>query len=160
MKRRTLLNLAVTATSLSPFYRVQLTAAAREFPPQSPASLRQIARVVLPSTLGTRGSDDQVENLAKWIREYREGAEMDHGYGRPRVRYLPPSPVDTYVTQIQEIDAAAQQKGQTFHRLDRETQRAILDDAFKKAEVTAMPSRPAGRHVVADLMALFTGLSR
>ena len=34
----------------------------------------------------------------------------------------------------------------TYHR------RALLDEAFKAAEVRNLPSRPDGRHVVADLM--------
>jgi hypothetical protein len=155
MKRRTLLNLAVTATTLSPFYRVRLTTAVKEFPAESLASLRRIARAVLPSALGPRGADDQVEALARWVREYREGAEMDHGYGRPRVRHMPPTPVEAYVTQIEEIDAAALRHGQTFDRLDRETQRGILDEAFKRADVAALAARPTGRHVVADLMTLY-----
>lgn len=155
MKRRTLLNFAAAATTLSPFYRVRLAAAVKEFPTESLASLRRIARVVLPSALGSKGADEQVERLARWVREYREGAEMDHGYGRPRVRYVPPSPVDAYVRQIEEIDAAARVMGQPFDHLDRETQRALLGKSLEKAEADALPPRPAGRHVVADLMALY-----
>ena len=155
MKRRTLLNLAVTATALSPFYRLRLAAAMKEFPAESLASLRRIARVVLPSTLGVSGADEQVERLARWVREYREGAEMDHGYGRPRVRYMPSSPVEAYVKQIEEIDAAARLKSEALDRLDRDTQREILQRVLEKAGADALPPRPAGRHVVADLMALY-----
>lgn len=155
MDRRTLLNLAVTATALSPFYRLPLVAATEEFPQESLASLRRIARAVLPSTLGPKGADEQVERLAVWVREYREGAEMDHGYGRPRVRYMPASPNERYVSQIDEIDRASVAKGNPFDQLDREVQRGILAEAFTRAGVDTLPRRPAGGHVVADLMALY-----
>jgi hypothetical protein len=155
MNRRTLIQYALTATTLSPFYRVRLRAAIQEFPAESLASLRRIARVVLPTTLGSAGTDAQVERLARWVREYRDGAELDHGYGRPRVRYAPASPVNAYVKQIEEIDEAARAKGALLDRLDRDTQRAIINDALTKAGADALPARPAGRHVVADLMAVY-----
>jgi hypothetical protein len=155
MKRRTLIKHALTATTLAPLYRVRLRAAVAEFPADSLASLRRIARVVLPATLGPSGADAQVEHLARWVREYREGAEMDHGYGRPRMRYAAASPIEAYVKQIEEIDASARAKGASFDRLDRDTQRAILEDGLKKAGADALPARPAGRHVVADLMAVY-----
>jgi transposase-like protein len=155
MKRRTLISFALRATTLAPFCSVRLAAAIQEFPTGSLASLRRVARVVLPSALGARGVDDQVEQLARWVREYREGAELDHGYGRPRVRYAPPSPVELYVKQLEEIDAAAREKGRRFDRLEPETQRTLLDQSLKKAGADALPARPAGRHVVADLMTLY-----
>jgi len=39
--------------------------------------------------------------------------------------------------------------------LDHETRRALLDAAFTKAGVRQLPPRPAGQHVVADLMAFY-----
>jgi hypothetical protein len=155
MRRRTLINLALRATTLAPFYNLRLAAAVREFPPESLASLRRVARVVLPSELGARGADDQVERLARWVREYREGAELDHGYGRPRIRFAPASPVETYVKQIEALDAAARAQGGPFERLSRDAQRAIIDASLEAAGVDALPPRPAGRHVVADLMAVY-----
>jgi hypothetical protein len=155
MNRRTLIKYALAATTVSPFYTLRLKAALQEFPADSLASLRRIARVVLPATLGAAGADAQVERLARWVREYREGAELDHGYGNPRVRYAPASPVDAYVKQIEEIDQAARAKGALLDRLDRDTQRAILNEALTKAGVDTLPGRPTGRHVVADLMAVY-----
>ena len=153
MNRRSLIKLALTGTALSPFVRLGLAAAVQEFGAESVAILRRVARFVLPGELGVRGADAQVEAFAKWVREYREGAELEHGYGRPRIRYAPPSPVETYSAQLRAIDTAARAKGQSFERLDREAQRAILDVSFKAAEVDELPPRPMGRHVVADLMA-------
>jgi len=153
VNRRSVIQLALTATALSPFVRLRLAAALQEFGPESVAILRRIARAVLPGELGTRGSDEQVERFAEWVRAYREGAELEHGYGRPRIRYAPPSPVETYAAQLREIEAAARAKQQPFDALDREAQRAILDASLKAAGVEDLPGRPMGRHVVADLMA-------
>jgi hypothetical protein len=155
MNRRTLITWAATATSLGPFHRLRLSAALQEFPPESVVVLRSVARAVLPAALGARGIDQQVERFARWVREYRAGAQMDHGYGQPRLRYAPPSPVDTYIAQLEELNAAARAKGQTLDRLDRETQRTLLDAALKEANVDSLPPHPAGKHVVADLMALY-----
>ena len=153
MNRRSLIKLALTATALSPWWSLRLPAAVQEFGPESVAILRRIARAVLPGELGLRGVDTQVERFAEWVRAYREGAELEHGYGRPRIRYAPPSPVPTYLAQLRELDTAARAKGQPFDVLDRETQRALLDASFKVAGVEDLPGRPTGRHVVADLMA-------
>lgn len=153
MNRRSLIKLALTATALSPLWPLRLVAAVQEFGPESVAILRRIARTVLPAELGVRGVDDEVERFAEWVRGYREGAQLEHGYGRPRIGYAPPSPVPTYLAQLRELDAAARAKGQPFEMLDRETQRAILDTSFTAAEVEELPGRPAGRHVIADLMA-------
>ena len=153
MNRRSLIKLALTATALSPLWSLRLTAAVQEFGPDSVAILRRIARAVLPGELGVRGVDSEVERFAEWIRGYRAGAELEHGYGRPRIRYAPPSPIPTYLSQLRELDTAAREKGQPFDTLDREAQRAILDASFTAAGVADLPARPAGRHVVADLMA-------
>ena len=153
MNRRSLIKLALTGTALSPFVRLGLTAAVQEFGTESVAILRRVGRVVLPGELGVRGVDEQVEGFARWVREYREGAELEHGYGRPRIRHAPPSPAATYAVQLQDIDKAARAKGQPFERLDREIQRAVLETSFKAAGVADLPARPTGRHVVADLMA-------
>jgi hypothetical protein len=153
VNRRSLIKLVLTATAMSPFLRVRLAAALQEFGSESVAVLRRVARIVLPGELGVRGADEQVERFAAWVREYREGAELEHGYGRPRIRYAPPSPIETYAAQLREIDAAARAKGQPFDMLDREAQRAILDASLKAEGVEELPGRPMGRHVVADLMA-------
>jgi hypothetical protein len=153
VNRRSLIKLALTGTALSPFVRLGLSAAVQEFGVESVTILRRVARIVLPGEIGVRGADEQVERFAKWVREYRAGAELEHGYGRPRIRYAPPSPVEIYAAQLREIDTVARAKGQPLDTLDRETQRAILDASFKAAGVEDLPARPMGRHVVADLMA-------
>ena len=153
MNRRSLIKLTFASAALSPFVRVRLAAAIQEFGSDSVAILRRVARVVLPAELGVRGVDAEVERFAEWVRGYRAGAELEHGYGRPRIRYAPASPIETYAAQLRDIDAAARAKGQPIESLEREAQRAILDASFKAAGIEELPARPIGRHVVADLMA-------
>ena len=80
---------------------------------------------------------------------------MSHGYGHPRLQKSGPSPVPAYVAQLATLDADARAKGGRWPTLDVETRRALLDAALKKAGVKALPPRPMGQHVAADLMAFF-----
>ena len=68
-----------------------------------------------------------------------------------------------YVRQLAALEAEAlrhssgqaRAKGGRWAALDLETRRALLDAAFAQAGVRALPPRPAGQHVVADLMAFY-----
>ena len=60
-----------------------------------------------------------------------------------------------FVAQLAALDADARARGGRWQALDVETRRALLDAAFTKAGVKALPQRPTGQHVVADLMAFY-----
>jgi hypothetical protein len=150
-----LIRCAAALAGLWPFRGLRAWAQTPALPPESLATLRAMAGMVLPAALGPAGIDEQVRRFADWVRDYRPGAPLDHGYGQPRLRYAPPSPVETYVRQLRELDAAVRATGATPDRAHRETWRTLLDAALKDAGVDALPSRPAGRHVAADLMALY-----
>jgi len=66
-----------------------------------------------------------------------------------------PTPVPGYLAQLTALERDARSAGGAWASLDREKQRAILDAAFNKAGVRALPPRPSGQHVVADLMAFY-----
>jgi hypothetical protein len=65
------------------------------------------------------------------------------------------SPVPGYVAQLAALGAEARARGGRWPALDPETRRSLLDAAFTKAGVRALPPRPVGQHVVADLMAFY-----
>ena len=65
------------------------------------------------------------------------------------------SPVPGYVAQLASIAAAARARGGRFGSLPLDARRALLDEALKAANVTQLPSRPSGGHVVSDLMAFY-----
>jgi len=159
MKRRTALQWMASALAALPFARVGVRAQAGELTDEAIATLRDIGHTVLPASLGATGIDAAVDRFVAWTGGYREGVPLAHGYGRPRLRLTPASPAPRYVTQLAAIDRAARAHGDRFGALDLETRRAVLDEALAAADVRSLPRRPAGQHVVADLMGHYYGSS-
>jgi hypothetical protein len=151
MKRRTLLQWLASSAASWPLLRVSLRA--DELPADHVFVLRDVAATVLPSAIGRKGQDDAVDNFLKWIREYKEGVALSHGYGEPRLVKSGPTPAPGYSKQIIALQQAAQARGGRFGALPIETRRELLDAALNAAEVRNLPARPDGKHVVADLMA-------
>ena len=151
MKRRTLLQWLGSAAASWPLMRVELRA--DELPADQVTVLRDVAATVLPSSIGSKGQNDAVDNFLRWIREYKEGVALSHGYGDPRLVKSGPSPAPNYTKQLIALQRDAQSRGGRFGALPIETRRELLDAAFKSAEVRNLPGRPDGKHVVADLMA-------
>jgi len=119
------------------------------------ALLRALAGVVLPSGLGPDGLNAAVERFTVWGREYKAGAEMSAGYGVTQIRVLPPDPSASYPEQLEDMQRRAKERGRSFAELYAGTQRAILQAALAEAGVEALPRRPDGRHIAADLMSHF-----
>jgi hypothetical protein len=155
MKRRTLLQWTAALAGVMPFQRLKVFAQPRELTPQAIAALHEIAPTVLPSALGTERVRSVVERFAAWTRGYREGVPLAHGYGHPRLVRSGPTPVPAYLAQLTALEADARAAGGRWSALDPEKRRAILDAALSKSGVRGLPPRPAGQHVVADLMAFY-----
>ncbi len=154
MKRRTALQwIAALATSAAAL-PVRLFAQPRELTAESIATLQQIATFALPSSLGAAGIRDTADRFVGWTRGYREGVALAHGYGHPRLQKSGASPVPAYIAQLAALESDARSRG-GWAALDVESRRALLDAAFMKAGVRNLPARPAGQHVVADLMAFY-----
>jgi hypothetical protein len=115
--------------------------------------LKDIAGTVLPSAIGRKGHDAAVDGFLTWIREYKEGVALSHGYGEPRLVKSGATPAPGYARQIAAMQQAAQSRGGRFGALPLEVRRELLDAAFKAADLRNLPGRPDGKHVVADLMA-------
>jgi hypothetical protein len=155
MRRRTLLQWIATLPALLSVRPLRLLAQPRELTPDAIAELHEIAPTVLPSTLGAAGVRAITDKFVAWTRGYREGVALAHGYGHPRLQKSGPSPVPGYVAQLSALADEAKAKGARWTALDLDTRRALLDAAFVKAGVRNLPPRPAGQHVVADLMAFY-----
>jgi hypothetical protein len=155
MKRRTLLQWTAALAGSLPFQRLKLLAQPRELTPQAIAALHDIAPTVLPSALGAARVRGVVDRFVAWTRGYREGVPLAHGYGHPRLVRSGASPVPAYLAQLHALEADARTAGGRWSALDAERRRAILDAAFTKAGVRGLPPRPAGQHVVVDLMAFY-----
>lgn len=111
------------------------------------AMLRAIAAAVMPQSLQ---ANEVADGFARWIRNYRAGAEMNSGYGFTRLRVTPPSPAKDYPAQIRALNA-----GKPFASLDRNEQRRMIAGALDEAKVDEVPQRPNGKHVASDLMSYF-----
>lgn len=153
MKRRQALQTLATAAAGLPLMRVPLEA--QELSGDQIFVLRDVAATVLPSVIGSKGQNQAVDDFLRWIREYKEGVALSHGYGEPRLVKSGPTPAPRYAQQLIALQQAAQARGGRFGVLPLETRRQLLDDAFKSANVGNLPGRPDGKHVVADLMAHF-----
>jgi hypothetical protein len=155
MKRRTVLQWLATVPALLPFHSLRLFAQPRELTPDAIAVLHEIAPTVLPASLGDKGIRSVTDRFVGWTRGYREGVALTHGYGHPRLQKSGPTPVPGYVAQLAALSREARARGQAWASIDLETRRTLLDAAFTKAGVRALPGRPAGQHVIADLMAFY-----
>jgi hypothetical protein len=124
------------------------------------AHLQAIADAVLPTELGADGRARVVDAFLRWIREYREDAEMDHGYGFTRIRTTGASPASKYSEQLEALNRAAAAvkpgpDGHAFVALDLDARRAVIAGALKEAKVERLPQRPTGAHIAADLMGFY-----
>ena len=155
MKRRRLLQWMASAAAVVPFERIRLLAQPRDLTSDAVAVLHEMAPTVLPASIGSARVRATVEKFVQWTRGYREGVALTHGYGHPRLQKSGASPVPRYGAQLAALDAAARAKGARWPALDLDTRRALLDTAFSTAGVRQLPGRPAGQHVVADLMAFY-----
>src|SRR5215208_3174944 len=81
-----------------------------------PATLDALAEAVLPSALGRAGITKAVAAFREWGAGYREGAEVNHGYGTSRLRSLGPTPLTKWTTQLDDLDAREQSKHQRTFR--------------------------------------------
>ena len=152
MKRREALQHILAGTAGLPLLRVRLSAA-DDLTADHIAFLHDIAPTVLPTALGSKGQDQAVDDFVRWVRNYREGVPLSHGYGNPQLVRSGPSPATGYARQITALQETARTKGGRFSTLPLDTRRALLDEAFKAAAIQNLPGRPDGRHVIADLMA-------
>ena len=160
MRRRSLLASAASALSTLPFLRnaswVRAAAASVEFPVEHDAVFAAVAAAVLPASLGRARVDEIARSFRTWVGGYREGAELDHGYGHTRLRATGPSPAASYGLQLAALDRAARaEDGGGFAALSPERRTALLEAALSSAGIEDLPERPDGRHVAADLLAFF-----
>jgi len=148
MQRRTLLGWAAALGSAVRFSGLRAWAQTAGFPAEHADVVRALAAVALPSELGAEGVDRVAADFGRWVREYRPGAEMDHGYGFTRIRRKPTSPVPGYLRQLADLRAV-------LLTGDGEQKRAAVRAALEQAKVTDLPRTPGSQHVAADLMAFY-----
>jgi len=110
----------------------------------TPDQFRDLARVVLPSSLGRARTDKIAASFATWLRDYKPGAEIASGYGNPRTQVIGANPGTHYAEQLAQLNT-----------LDTAQKRAAIEKALADAKIDRIPQRPNGRHVASDLLAFF-----
>jgi hypothetical protein len=161
MKRRTLLQTIASLVAVQPFARFRLsaqTAAPGQLTPEQIRTLRAMAEVVLPASIGTPGRDKAVSEFVTWVRNYKAGADMGHSYGASRLSAASgPSPAARYPAQFAALDKSAEALGiASFAGLPIERRRQLIDSALSTPQpVTRLPARPTGANLVADFMGFF-----
>ena len=114
------------------------------------AQMRDLAGVVLPSTLGPPRISRVTADFLAWLRDYKPGAPMASGYGFPRTQVLGPHPAAHHAEQFEQLGLAGK---------DAAGKRSAVEIALQQARIERVPPRPNGQHVAADLMAFFYGSS-
>jgi hypothetical protein len=148
IRRRTLLQWAANLGGLLRFSSVRAWAQSAGFPANQESTLRTLAVVVLPAELGAAGIDRTTNAFVAWVRNYRAGAEMDHGYGNTRLRSKAGSPAGAYLLHLEALQPA-------LAAGDPQSHRAAVTAALEQAKINDLPRTPDGRHVAADLMAFY-----
>jgi hypothetical protein len=118
-------------------------------------SLKDIAVVVLPESLGSERIGEVRVAFERWLRDYKAGADAGYGYGFTKPTVTGPNPSLHYPEQLKQLDTAASAKGGRFKMLSLQDKRAIIRAALLAAGATSIPLRPNGKHVASDLMSYF-----
>jgi len=158
MERRTLLQF-LAASLVGALGRLRLVAqTAADLTDADVETLTAIAEAALPSALDRDARSAVVRRFVAWVRDYREGADMGHGYGSATLRRPSgPSPAREYPPQFAALDAAAAAAGGSrFATLPVDERRAIIRRALDEPDpVNRLPGSPTGVNLVADFLGFY-----
>ena len=153
-RRRFLASLAA-AVPLAVVARRAHAAAVRHLE-SDPATLDALGEAILPSQLGRAGVARAVAAFRDWGKNYRENAELVHGYGTSRLRTTGPTPATRWATQLDALDAAAQSKYVRPFRSIKVGERAdLVREALKGERLDRLPNVTDANHVAVALLAHF-----
>lgn len=153
-RRRFLATLAATVPVLALSRRAH--AASFAHLEADPRDLDALADAVLPPELGRDGIARVAADFRAWGADYRENAELVHGYGTSRLRFTGPTPLTRWMTQLDALDAAARSAHkQAFRDLSRDDRASLVRAALAKERVDRMPSVGGANHVALALLAHF-----
>ena len=161
INRRTLVTLGGAVVAWRPFARLKVLAQAPSSPAFTPDQIKMlggIAEVTLPSSLDTEGRDGAVRKFVAWHVNYREGADMGHGYGNSTVRQRSgPAVAGRYGAQFAALDQSARAQGAaSFVAAAAPVRRSVVESALNTPQpVNRLPARPTGANLVADFVGLY-----
>ena len=126
----------------------------------SQAAVRALGAALLPSELGRARTEIASDAFWRWMNGYREGAELLHPYGSPRISYAGPSPVLTWTNDLEALDAAARSKhGARFAGISVGNRQTLVRDALQGVKSDQLPNVASAPHVALGMLAHFYGSS-
>ena len=153
MKRRTVLKSLAAVAVVPALSELPLIAQAPALSDADIATLKAIADVVLPTTIGPSGRDKAVARFVAWVRNYKEGADRGHSYGASTLSAPSgSSPAARYPPQFAALDKSARDQGAvSFATLPLDARRTLVENALNLPQpVNRLPARPTGANLVAD----------
>jgi hypothetical protein len=155
LSRRSFLASLAAALPLTAVVR-RAHAAALTHLESDPATLDALAAAVLPADLGRAGTTKVAREFRDWGAQYRENAELVHGYGTSRLRSTGPTPLTRWTSQLDELEAAAQRTHQRrFHDLTVAQRADLVRTALEGQRLDRMPPVADANHVAVALLAHF-----
>jgi hypothetical protein len=122
----------------------------------SQAAIRALGAALLPTELGRAKTEIASDAFWRWMSGYREGAELLHPYGSPRISYAGASPVPAWTKQLSELDRAARSKhGSAFAAVSVTAREELVRDALKDVKGERLASVVSAPHVALGLLAHF-----
>ncbi len=92
----------------------------------------------------------------RWMNGYREGAELLHPYGSPRISYSGPSPVPNWTKDLAELDRAARAKhGAAFSTISVANRQALVRAALDDLKGERLVNIVSAPHIALGLLAHF-----
>ncbi len=82
-----------------------------------------------------------MQRFESYVREYRAGADTEHGYGVTHVRPKPASPAENYLAQLRALPSSITPENIAQH--------------FDSLQIKDLPRIPEGKDVVVDLMSFY-----
>ena len=114
--------------------------------------LKALAEAVLPSALGPAGAARVSRDFLRWMDEYKEGAELVHGYGTSQLRFSRASPRPAWAVQLERLGSRISALGS---RQTLEQRRQVVRDELKDERLDRMPSVGQASHVAVALLAFY-----
>jgi hypothetical protein len=123
-------------------------------------TMHALGEAVLPSELGRDGVVRVVRDFQRWIDDYREHAEIVHGYGTSALRFTRASPRAKWAADLEDLGKREAGSGKReFAALTVERRREIVRDALKEQRLERMPDVASAPHVAVGLLAFYYGTS-
>lgn len=117
--------------------------------------LRSVAYAVLPFELGKTATDRAAADFERWLAEYREGAELLHGYGTGEIQRTGPSPAVRWAAQLRALDTAARKgSDRSFITHSRPGRQELIRSALAGYAPGGLPIDRAP-HIALGLLAHF-----